>query len=706
MDSRQPLLVTFRLLARAAAGVAIGAGGLVLLGWLLDIDVLKRINPAWISMKSNTSCALVLAGIALLLRVRQSPGPVGERVADAVAVLVMLSGLLTLGEYVTGLDLGIDHVPIGEPAGTVATTYPGRMAITTGIACALSGWALLCYRRWRGWPVQAPVLAVSCLALVGIAGYLFDVENLKRIGPQFSAIHTTIGFLVLSFGMLVGQQREGLMRIAGDRGPGGSMLRRLLPMLLGIPFVLGWVIQLGTRLALYGPVAGWSLFCVSTVVILAIAIARNAVIVSRGDRALVEAHATLTAVLDSADTPIFSLDRDLRYTNFNRAHAAVMKALYGADIRVGGRILDYHAVAEDREAARRNLERALGGEMHAVTAPTGEKGPGQRYFEIFHNPIRGSSGEILGVSVFAHDITVHIQAETAIRTANLDLERRVAERTSQLEAANVELAGALESIRENEARYQQTQRLQSLGVLAGGIAHDFNNILMAIVGNSEMAARSIPAGTAALRNLEEIGRATQRGADLCRQMLAYAGKGRFNVVPLDMSEVVRDMRDMLQVAVSKKVTLRLDLAPGLPAVEADLSQMRQVVMNLVINAAEAIGEADGLVTVATGVVQCDRGCLDASWGGEELSEGRYLFLEVTDTGCGMDDSTRARIFEPFFTTKFAGRGLGLSAVNGIVRGHRGAIRVHTEPGHGTRFTVYLPADAATADLATAAAPEA
>jgi PAS domain S-box-containing protein len=532
---------------------------------------------------------------------------------------------------------------------------------------------------------------VTCFALVGIAGYLFNVEDLKRIGPQFSAIHTTITFLVLSFGILLGQQREGLMQIAADAGSGGVMLRRLLPMLLGVPFVLGWAILFGERLGLYGPDAGWSFFCVATVVILAVAVSRNAVIVHRTDMALLEANATLTAVLESANTPIFSVDRGLRYTNFNRAHAAVMRALYQAEIRVGGAILDYHSLREDREAARLNLERALEGEMTVVTAASGPKGAAQTYFEIFHNPIWNGAGEVLGVSVFAHDVTLHMQAEAAIRTANLELERRVAERTAQLEAANADLARALESIRENEARYQQTQRLQSLGVLAGGIAHDFNNILMAILGNSEMAARSVPPDAPALHNLGEISKATQRGADLCRQMLAYAGKGRNDVAPRDLSRIVIEMGEMLQMAVSKRATLRFDLAPGLPAVSADLAQIRQVVMNLVINASEAIGEADGLITAATGVVDCDREFLDASWGGEELPTGRYVSLVVSDTGCGMDEATHARIFEPFFTTKFAGRGLGLSAVNGIVRGHGGAIRVRSEPGAGTTFTLFFPA---------------
>jgi len=253
-----------------------------------------------------------------------------------------------------------------------------------------------------------------------------------------------------------------------------------------------------------------------------------------------------------------------------------------------------------------------------------------------------------------------------------------------------------------ETRLQETQKLESLGVLAGGIAHDFNNILMAIMGNANLAQWSLSRASPVQGQLEEIVKAAQRAAELCRQMLAYAGKGRVQVTPLDLSGVVEEMKEMLQVSVSKKAELQLRLADGLPSVMADASQMRQVVMNLVINASEAIGEASGTITVVTGARDCDRPYLDGAWNGEQFAEGRAVFLEVTDTGIGMDEATRARIFEPFFTTKFTGRGLGLPAVMGIVRGHAGAITVRTGPGTGSAFTLLFP----TCDEPAAARPPA
>jgi PAS domain S-box-containing protein len=242
-----------------------------------------------------------------------------------------------------------------------------------------------------------------------------------------------------------------------------------------------------------------------------------------------------------------------------------------------------------------------------------------------------------------------------------------------------------------EAQMREVQKLESLGVLAGGIAHDFNNILMAILGNADLALLNLSPASPVRQNLEEITRASQRAADLCRQMLAYSGKGRFVVGRYDLSEIVREMAQMLEVSVTKKASLRYSFARELPPVEVDVTQLRQIIMNLITNASEALGDDSGVISIATGVMACDRAYLAESYLDDNLPEGNYVYLEVSDTGLGMDAETRSRIFDPFFTTKFIGRGLGLAAVLGIVRGHMGAIKVYSEPGQGTTIKVLLPA---------------
>jgi PAS domain S-box-containing protein len=252
-----------------------------------------------------------------------------------------------------------------------------------------------------------------------------------------------------------------------------------------------------------------------------------------------------------------------------------------------------------------------------------------------------------------------------------------------------------------ENKLLDAQKLESLGILAGGIAHDFNNLLTGILGNVSLMRLELPVSSALRDHVDQIESVTIRAADLCRQLLAYSGKGRFVVQPLDTSEVVRQTAQLLKLSIGKNATLRLDLADNLPLVEADAMQLRQVVMNLVLNAAEALGERAGNISIVTGVLQAEGDYLRSTFLAPELSEGSYVFLEVSDNGCGMGAETQAKIFDPFFSTKFTGRGLGLSAVLGIVRGHKGAIKVYSELGRGTTLKLLFPTAVARAQAVRA-----
>jgi nitrogen-specific signal transduction histidine kinase/CheY-like chemotaxis protein len=256
------------------------------------------------------------------------------------------------------------------------------------------------------------------------------------------------------------------------------------------------------------------------------------------------------------------------------------------------------------------------------------------------------------------------------------------------------LADDITERRRGEDALRQAQKLESLGVLAGGIAHDFNNLLTVILGNTEVAMDRIPDDPALRSAIQRIEATSQRGSDLARQLLAYAGKAHFEVQPLDLNTIIIEMGDLLSVSISKMVGIRMDLDSGLPPVDADSAQFQQVVMNLVINASEAIGDHPGVVTLRTRGVRYNRAELSSSFPGQVLEPGLYVRMEVEDNGCGMDAETIGRIFDPFFTTKFTGRGLGLSAMLGIVRGHRAGIRVESTPGEGTNFILLFPASQA------------
>ena len=232
-------------------------------------------------------------------------------------------------------------------------------------------------------------------------------------------------------------------------------------------------------------------------------------------------------------------------------------------------------------------------------------------------------------------------------------------------------------------------------MLAGGIAHDFNNLLHVVLGNADIALSHLPKGAPAREPLDEVIRATLRAADLTRQLLAYSGKGAFVIRHLDLSSEVREMATLLRTAISKQAVLAWELAKDLPSVSADPTQIRQIVMNLITNASDSLGEEGGTITLRTGLVGADKLEADRPFGEaraeeSEVVSGSYVYIEIADTGGGMTPETLNRIFDPFFSTKFSGRGLGLAAVMGIVRAHKGLIRIRTEPGKGTSFKVLFP----------------
>ena len=233
----------------------------------------------------------------------------------------------------------------------------------------------------------------------------------------------------------------------------------------------------------------------------------------------------------------------------------------------------------------------------------------------------------------------------------------------------------------SEARAHHVQKLESIGVLAGGIAHDFNNLLHVVLGNADLARAETAPDSPVRELLDEVVRATQRAAELTQQLLAYSGRGAIETRHLDLSNEVREMATLLRTAISKQALLSWELASDIPCITADATQVRQIVMNLITNASDALGDAPGTVTLRTGVIEDGEA--------DELPGG-FVFLEVTDTGCGMDSSTLQRIFDPFFSTKFTGRGLGLAAVMGIVESHGGHIRIRTAPDEGTTFRVLFP----------------
>jgi signal transduction histidine kinase len=282
----------------------------------------------------------------------------------------------------------------------------------------------------------------------------------------------------------------------------------------------------------------------------------------------------------------------------------------------------------------------------------------------------------------------HMQAAQQTQAT---LEQRVRDYAALLEEANRRLADELAERKVLAHALVEIQKRESLSMLASGIAHNFNNLLTTILGNAEMAQLELPPDSPVQASITPIMIAAQRAAALTHEMLVYAGEGSLIAQPLDLNNVVASVIPLLSSSVARHVTLTCEPAPWVPAVVADAAQIRQSLTNLVTNAVEAIGDAEGSIHVSTSVLQLDAATLSNSYRAPELLAGTYVSLAVSDNGCGMDAATCAKIFDPFFTTKFIGRGLGLAAVQGIVRAHGGAINVESTPGRGTTVHMVFPA---------------
>jgi len=372
-----------------------------------------------------------------------------------------------------------------------------------------------------------------------------------------------------------------------------------------------------------------------------------------------EARLQLAAIVESSDDAIIATTLECAITSWNSGAEKIYG--YTAVEMIGRPISILAPPGHEQEVL------GLGGRLRRGEVVEHYETKRQRKdgtiidVSVTDSPIKNRAGEMIGASLVARDIT----------------ERK-----------------------RLDEQFRQAQKLESLGVLAGGIAHDFNNLLVGILGNASLGLDQIQPDSPARTSIQAVVEASERAAALTRQMLAYSGRGQFVLDRIDLSTHVRKTVPLIRAATSRMVELRLDLAADLPAIEADTAQVQQLVMNLVINGAEAMPDGKpGTVTISTRRQPVDENYVRAQTGAGlgALKPGVYVLLEVEDTGSGMDDATQARIFEPFFTTKFTGRGLGLSAVLGIVRGHCGSIQVSSSAGHGSVFRVLFPALAASFD---------
>jgi PAS domain S-box-containing protein len=398
-------------------------------------------------------------------------------------------------------------------------------------------------------------------------------------------------------------------------------------------------------------------------IVATLGVTRDVTAHKHAEDALRESESKYRLLFEESKDPFYITTREGRFMDVNQAWLDLTG--YTREEVAGLNVQDVYAQPEDRKKFQAEIEKK--GSLRDYETRHRKKDGSEIVCLNNAGARRDRDGNIVGYQGIIHDVTERRQMEQAMLHA---------------------------------------QKLESLGVLAGGIAHDFNNLLAVILGNADLALNDSSLNASTRNYLEQVESASHRGAELCKQMLAYSGKGRFVIQRVNLNTLVREMTHLLEVSISKKAVLKYHFADQLPAVEVDATQIRQVIMNLVVNASDAIGEKSGVITITTGAMRADRAYLNDIFLAPELPEGDYVYIEVADTGCGMDAETRSRIFDPFFTTKFTGRGLGLAAVLGIARGHSGVIKVYSEPGRGSTFKFLLPCAPAGAETtAEAASPQ-
>ena len=385
-----------------------------------------------------------------------------------------------------------------------------------------------------------------------------------------------------------------------------------------------------------------------------------------------EANASMTLsdqIVEHIPDMVFLKDaQELRFVRFNRAGEALLgiprEEMYGKT--------DYDFFPREQAEFFTEMDRQVlksDDPVDILEEPL-QTANGERWLYTRKVRLLGEDGRpsyLLGIS---RDITAQKEAEQALAAAEELIKKREKE--------------------VSESRQLASQRLESLGVLAGGVAHDFNNLLVSMLGNTALALDQVPEGSLAQDLLQRVALAAERAAELTKGMMAYSGQSRITLAPVALRDIVSEVNILLGVDMREFVDLELKLASDLPDVLGDTAQLRQVVLNLVANAIDALHGQPGGVSVQARTVETDADFLQDGWLDRDMAERRFVLLEVVDTGCGMDEQTRARIFDPFFSTKETGHGLGLAAVKGIVAGHRGSLRVRSTPGRGTTVSVLLP----------------
>jgi len=669
-------------------GLMIALGLTTLAGWAFDVSVLRSLLPGAVSMNPWTALLFVAAGAAITF-LREPSRPSFRNVAAALAGSITLFAIVKLIGIASGRDFGLDRTMFRALLDATPGLPPNRMAPNTALGFLLLGAALLLDRCdvGRARASQFPALGLLLIAFLALVGYAYGVRAFYGVYTYIPmALTTAIGFALAATGVFFLHPDRGAAARLLSPDSGGRLLRVVLPTAVVASGVIGWTVLVAERAKLIDGAFGMSAMVVTSVIVLTGAVWVIALSLARSEEGRNRAAADLRVALElkvaRGHAALTATDQSLRHEIARRelSEATLVKVTRAieqtADLILmtdrEGRI-EYVNPAFERQTGYTFAE--LDGKTPKVLR-SGEHDAGfyanmwrtLEAGEVFHAVFlnRKKSGE-----------TYHEQKSISpIRDAEGNITHYVSTGADVTDRVRL------------ERQLQQSQKLEAVGRLAGGISHDFNNLLTVILGFGGMAIEDAPEGSPIREKLLQIQQAGERAAVLTRRLLAFSRQQVFHTSVLDLNHIVGEMDPLLRRLIGEHIDLRTELAKDLGMVKADGGQLEQVLMNLVVNARDAMPKG-GQLTIETANVTLDAESIGRRF---RLEPGDYVAMIVTDSGVGMDIATLSQIFEPFFTTKdqAAGTGLGLSIVHGIVSQSGGHIDVYSEPGRGASFKVYLP----------------
>jgi signal transduction histidine kinase len=723
VQSNSDIISKFKTISRASSIIVILIGVIALIGWMFDITALKSVVSGLPNMMPNTAIAFILSGVSLLLlqepamSLRGEDEAISEQnkkklIAQICAIIALIIGILTLSEYIFRINLGIDQLVIKDTM-TAEKPYPGRMAPHTALNFIFVGISLLLidskFRKFC--PSQLFSMLVFVISILSLMGQSYGIKSLYSIS-RFTgmALPTSIGFLIISSGILFSRPEYGIMAVVSSNSIGGFIARRLLPISIILPFLSGYLRLEGQRIGLYDTEFGIAILVISNILIFVPIIWWYAERLDRIDTERIKTNESLQNANKENELLKTIAIEITKAKDMNSAIHVVLREVCKSTGWVYGEswipnkdkkvleagisfVIDTGHYKFAEHSKRFSFKGGIGlpGRVWSSKKPEWIRDVSVNGHLFLRTEAAMESGlrAALGVPIIAENDVIAVLI-FYMPEASLEDESQI----KLISAISSQLGSIIQSKKAEEdknrleSQIRHMQKIETIGQLTGGIAHDFNNLLTAIILSGNILKRKVENTPELMLFVQQILSTSERAANLTKSLLTFSRKQVIDKKAVSLNSIVQNTEKLLGRIIGEDIELRINLSERDVVLMADSGQIEQVLLNLATNARDAMPNG-GALTIDINSVDIDESFTRTH---AFIKTGLHAILTVSDSGTGMDNATMERIFEPFFTTKGAGKGtgLGLSIVYGIIKAHDGYINVYSEAGKGTTFKIYLP----------------